>query len=102
MTKLAKSWMFFDASTIYLGACIPEIAENYQYLNLCAPSHGGYMVSSAGKCHHTKLPEFQDFSSVNFIYNILGFHFWIRGYCQSCNWLLKKDYKILEKSKEQK
>ena len=56
VTKMPKSWMFFDSSTIYVGACIPEIAENYQYLNLTAPTHGGYFISSAGRCFHTKLP----------------------------------------------
>lgn len=60
ITKMSKNLMFWNATTVYLGVCVPEIAETFSYLNLCTPSKGGYFISSGGRCYHSKLPEFDD------------------------------------------
>lgn len=53
---------FFDMTRIYIGLCNPELAESFAYLNLAKPSKGAYMISSEGKCYHSKLPEYNDTS----------------------------------------
>jgi hypothetical protein len=47
---------FFDMSRVYIGVCNYEVAENFGYLDLAKPSKGAYLISSNGRCYHSKLP----------------------------------------------
>ena len=61
--NVPKTALFFDASNIGIGVCIPHNAKNKNYLNLHKHSHGAYMMLSNGKVFHSKLPEYIDSDS---------------------------------------
>lgn len=46
----------FDMSRVYIGMCNPELAESFGYLDFAKPSKGAYLISSTGRCYHSKLP----------------------------------------------
>lgn len=60
---MEKSLMIFDCSKVYLGVCIPELAESFGYTNLAHQSKGAYLISSDGKAYHSKLPEYNNIKS---------------------------------------
>lgn len=60
ITKMETTIVFFDLSKVYLGVCIPEMAESFSYSSLAKPSKGAYLISSDGRAFHSKLPEFDN------------------------------------------
>ena len=47
--KLQKTAFFFDASTIYIGVCLPKLARQHNYANFPQHSLCSYMINSKGK-----------------------------------------------------
>lgn len=68
--------VFFNASTIYIGVCRPDIVKRMAYCKVAEGGRGTYLIGSNGWSYHHTDPSLdrQDIVVI-FILNS-GIHFW--------------------------